>query len=249
MTFELFKGDSVSEMKKIPDKSVDLILTDPPYNLAEFMKGRQTNLGAMRDNFFGDKGWDDLPYHEWISHMAEFLYESKRVLKPKGALIIFMAAIKVESIVRLANEIGLYYKTTGIWHKRNPMPRNMNLHFVNSNESWIYFINEGKTGTFNNNDKLILDYIETSVTPRSEKMFGKHPTQKPVELMKYFVRLLSNEDDMVLDPLGSGSSGVAAVELNRKFIGIELSDEYFNLAQSRIQKSDANRGLFNDEGY
>jgi site-specific DNA-methyltransferase (adenine-specific) len=69
----------------------------------------------------------------------------------------------------------------------------------------------------------------------SEKKCGKHPTQKPIGLMKHFINLLTNENDVVLDPfMGSGSSGVAASQLNRKFIGIELSQEYFSIAKQRI---------------
>lgn len=91
-------------------------------------------------------------------------------------MIVFMSILRVETLVEIANEFGFYYKTTGIWHKTNPMPRNMNLHFVNSNECWIYFTYKTKTGTFNNKGKLVLDYIETSVTTAREKKLGKHPT-------------------------------------------------------------------------
>ena len=130
-----------------------------------------------------------------------------------------------------------YYKTTGIWHKSNPMPRNMNLHFVNSTESWIYFTYKTKTGTFNNNGKVLHDFIETSVTSNSEKKYGKHPTQKPEALMEHFVKVLSNENDTILDPfMGSGSVGVSAVKNNRNFVGIELDENYFNIAISRIKE-------------
>ena len=126
---------------------------------------------------------------------------------------------------------------TGIWHKSNPMPRNMNLHFVNSTESWIYFTYKTKTGTFNNNGKVLHDFIETSVTSNSEKKYGKHPTQKPEALMEHFVKVLSNENDTILDPfMGSGSVGVSAVKNNRNFIGIELDENYFNIAISRIKE-------------
>src|SRR3712207_9112883 len=92
---------------------------------------------------------------------------------------MFMSLIKVETIIKLAEKNKFYYKTTGIWHKTNPMPRNMNLHFINSVEGWVYFTNITKTGTFNNNGTAIHDYIESSVTPKNEKIYGGHPTQKP----------------------------------------------------------------------
>lgn len=117
------------------------------------------------------------------------------------------------------------------------MPRNMNLHFVNSTESWIYFTYKTKTGTFNNNGKVLHDFIETSVTSNSEKKYGKHPTQKPEALMEHFVKVLSNENDTILDPfMGSGSVGVSAVKNNRNFVGIELDENYFNIATSRIKE-------------
>ena len=213
---ELHNGDCLEYMKKIPTSSIDLIITDPPYNLGKFMEERDTNLVKMRDNFFGAAGWDDLDYKEWKKSMNKFFHQASRVLKDGGSIIVFMAIIKVETIIQLAQKHGLYYKTTGIWHKSNPMPRNMNLHFVNSTESWIYFTYKTKTGTFNNNGKVLHDFIETSVTSNSEKKYGKHPTQKPEALMEHFVKVLSNENDTILDPfMGSGSVGVSAVKNNR----------------------------------
>ena len=134
-----YNEDCVSAMKKLPAASIDLILTDPPYNLGKFMKDRDTNLKKMRDNYFGAAGWDDLEFADWETAMDGFFEEAVRVLKRGGAMIVFMSIIKVETLIRIAERHGLYYKTTGIWHKQNPMPRNMNLHFVNSTEAWIYF--------------------------------------------------------------------------------------------------------------
>ncbi|KRK74443.1 DNA-methyltransferase [Loigolactobacillus coryniformis] len=233
--YKLYNRDSLEVMKGMEGNTINLILTDPPYNLGNFMKNRQTNLGKMRENFFGNKGWDELSFDEWYDNMDHFFSEADRVIKKGGAIVVFMAVIKVESLVELAQKHGFYYKTTGVWHKTNPMPRNMNLHFVNSNESWVYFVKGARTGTFNNHGKLILDYIETSVTPKSETLFGRHPTQKPVQLMAHFINLLSNEGDMIFDPfMGSGTTGVAAVCANRNFIGVDLSSEYTKIATNRI---------------
>lgn len=230
----LLHGDCVSEMQKIQNDSVSLILTDPPYNLGIFMKKRETNLGALRENHFVASDWDNLTQEEWEHSMLDFLKESARVLKKRGSMIIFMSIIKASTIISLAEKCGFYYKTTGIWHKKNPMPRNMNLHFINSTESWIYFTYGGKTGTFNNEGKAIHDFIETSTISVGEKKYGKHPTQKPEKLMDFFVKILSNQGDTVLDPfMGSGSTGVAALRHGRDFIGIELNDKYFEIAEKR----------------
>mgnify|MGYP004444074435 CR=1 FL=1 len=228
-------GDCLKLIKKLPDNSVYLILTDSPYNLGLFMHQRGTNMKGMRDNHFAYSGWDDMAFNQWCKVMKRFIKECSRVLKPKGALVIFMSIMKVETIINLATGNGFYYKTVGIWHKTNPMPRNMNLHFLNSVEPWLYFVNQGHTGTFNNGGKPIHDFIETSTITSSEHRIGKHPTQKPKMLLEHFVKILSNEGDVVLDPfMGSGSTGVVCETNNRKFIGFELNKEYFDIASQRI---------------
>lgn len=232
----LINGDCLEALRSIDGDSVDLILTDPPYNLGLFMKERATNLKALRDNYFGAAGWDNLEYDQWNESMDSFFDEAARVMKPGGSMVVFMAVIKVESIIAQAVKHGFYYKTTGTWHKQNPMPRNMNLHFVNSTDSWIYFTYGARVGTFNNEGKVVHDYFESPVTPKSERRYGKHPTQKPIALMDFFVEKLSNPGDLVLDPfMGSGSSGVSAIRNGRRFIGIELEETYYDIATNRIQ--------------
>lgn len=232
----LIHGDCIIALEELNDDSVDLLLTDPPYNLGVFMQKRSTNLKQMRENYFGAAGWDNLVSADWEESMDAFFDESSRVVKKGGAMIVFMAVIKLETLIVLAQKYGFYYKTTGTWHKSNPMPRNMNLHFINSTETWVYFTKGTKTGTFNNEGKALHDFFETSVTPKNEKKFGSHPTQKPIKLMKYFVDVLTNEGDTVLDPfMGSGSTGVAALSSKRKFIGIELDENYFEIACRRIR--------------
>lgn len=236
-TIALYNEDCLQAIQKLPFDSVDLVITDPPYNLGVFMKSRATNLQKMRSNFFGAAGWDDLDYSEWEQSMNSFFSELSRVCKKGSSLIVFMAIIKVESIIRMAEKYGFYYKTTGIWHKKNPMPRNMNLHFVNSTEAWIYFTFGAKCGTFNNQDKLLHDFIETPVAPKRERVHGNHPTQKPIGLIKFFVETLSNKSDTILDPfMGSGTTGVAAKQCGRNFIGIELDESYYKIASNRINE-------------
>ena len=232
----IFNDDCLSILNKIEKRTVDLIITDPPYNLGKFMQERDTNLHKMRDNFFANAGWDNMEYEEWKESMDKFFESASTVIKKGGAMIVFMSIIKVETVINLALKHGFYYKTTGIWHKTNPMPRNMNLHFVNSTETWIYFTYKSRTGTFNNNGKMLHDYVETSVAPNGEKRFGKHPTQKPEKLISFFVEVLSNKNNTVLDPfMGSGTTGVVSKRLNRDFIGIELDKDYYKIAEKRIQ--------------
>lgn len=233
--YYIANDDCMQVLHDMTSDSVDLILTDPPYNLGLFMKQRATNLKAMRPNFFGAAGWDDLEFESWKESMDALFAECARVSREGASMIVFMSIIKVETIIQLATKHGFYYKTTGIWHKLNPMPRNMNLHFINSTETWIYFVYKKHTGTFNNDGKAVHDFFETSVTPSGEKKYGKHPTQKPVALLENFVALLSNEGDVVFDPfMGAGSSGVAALLHGRKFIGSELSTDYCEISERRL---------------
>lgn len=237
MAVTLYNADCIQAMRQIPEGSVQLILTDPPYNLGNFMVQRDTNLRGMRENFFGAAGWDNLEYKDWVKSMRAFFKQAARVMAPGGSMIMFMAAIKVETVIGLAEKHGFYYKTTGIWHKSNPMPRNMNLQFVNSTETWLYFTYQTRTGTFNNNGIVLHDFIETGIAPAGERRFGKHPTQKPESLISHFVETLSNEKDLVLDPfMGSGTTGVVAKRSGRDFIGIELDEDYFHIAENRIQE-------------
>lgn len=232
---DLRLGDCINEMNCLTKHSIDLVLTDPPYNLGLFMQKRETNLKAMRDNYFGGAGWDDLPFEEWKNNMDTYFSTLSKVMRVGGAVIMFMSIIKVETIIKLAENYGFYYKTTGIWHKTNPMPRNMNLHFINSTETWIYFIYKKRTGTFNNDGKVIHDFVESSVVPQSETRYGKHPTQKPEKILAHFIELLTNEGDTVLDSfMGSGSTGVVAKKMGRNFIGIELDGKYYEIAKKRI---------------
>lgn len=224
----LYNQDCIAAMQKIDAESVDLIVTDPPYNLGNFMKKRDTNLKKMRDNFFGSAGWDNMEFDEWSKSMDDFFKASARVMKKGGTMIMFMAIIKVETIIQLAEKHGFYYKTTGIWHKTNPMPRNMNLHFVNSTEAWVYFTYKKRTGTFNNGGAMFHDFIETSVTPNGERKYGKHPTQKPEGLIQHFVEILSNPKDTVLDAI----SDLAYLNSGEG----EEAQSYRNEPQSEYQK-------------
>lgn len=234
-TSHLLQGDCVKVMRTIPDDSVDCIITDPPYNLGLFMHKRNTNLKKMRENQFAYAGWDNMEYKVWKKSMGKFMEQCARISKKGASLVVFMSVLKVVDIVELAQKYGYYYKTTGVWHKLNPMPRNMNIHYVNSTECWIYFVYKNTSGTFNNNGKVLHDYLESSVTPASEKKQGNHPTQKPLKILNELITTLTNPNDIVLDPfMGSGSTCVSAALNGRRYIGVEVSEEYHSIAQNRI---------------
>lgn len=240
-SWTVIHGDCLAGMRKLENDAVGLIVTDPPYNLGRFMKKRNAGVFRMRENHFVSSGWDDLDHAEWDQKMRSFLNESYRLLKNDGAIIIFMSLMKIESLIAAAQDAGFYYKTIGIWHKTNPIPRNMNITFVNSTEAWVYFIKKGPSGTFNNSGKVIHDFFECSVTTAKEKKYGRHPTQKPIKLIKHFIELLSHPNELILDPfMGSGTTGVASVELGRRFWGVELDETYIEIAKNRLKDSKKN---------
>ena len=235
---EIVNGDCLFYMKQVETHSIDLILTDPPYNLGKFMHQRKTNLAKMRNNHFAFSGWDELEYEDWVLEMDRFFSESFRVMRKGGTMIMFMSLMKLETIITLAQKHGFYYKTVGIWHKLNPMPRNMNINFVNSTEAWLYFVKDATTGTFNNEGKVMHDFVETSLTTGNEKKHGSHPTQKPEKLIAHFIKLLTNENEVILDCfMGSGTTATVSERLKRKFIGMEINEKYFNIATNRIKEN------------
>jgi DNA modification methylase len=113
----------------------------------------------------------------------------------------------------------------------------MNLQFVNSTECWLYFINNGTSGTFNNDGKVKHDFLESSVCPMSEKKHGKHPTQKPLSILRELIESVTNPDDMVLDPfMGSGTTAIAAIKNDCNYIGFEKFQKYIDLTNKRISQ-------------
>ena len=120
------------------------------------------------------------------------------------------------------------------------MPRNRDRRFITDYEFAVWAVKKGGKWTFNRlSDTYERPKIVCGLTSISEKVNGGHPTQKPVEVMEWLINRLSNESDLILDPfMGSGSTGVAALNANRRFIGIELDEDYFNIAKKRIEDTE-----------
>lgn len=224
----LRQGDSRELIKNIPDNSVDLILTDPPYNISKHSTGNIPLLGRSAiNNDVAD--WDRVNFspEEWVD---DFL----RVLKPTGNLFIFTTY----------NQIGEWYNcldrrfdTTQfmIWHKTNPAPKIFKAGFLNSCEMIYCCWNKGHTWNFISQTEMH-NFIESPICMRPERLTNpKHPTQKPTNILKKIITIASTSGDVVFDPfMGVGSTGIASLALGRKFIGFELDEVYFNAARERI---------------
>lgn len=227
--YQLFNIDSFEYMKEIPDCSIDLILTDPPYNISQYSTGNIPLPGrtALNNNI---AKWDEVVFKP-----RDLLPDFKRILKPDGNIFAFTSY----------NLIGKWHEAFDpefdtfqffIWHKTNPAPKIYKNGFLNSCEMIVCLWNKRHKWNFLGQN-LMHNFFETPICMPPERWQSpKHPTQKPVKLLSHLVEIASNPGDLVFDPfMGVGSSGVAAIKNSRNFIGCEIDKEYFNAAQSRIE--------------
>lgn len=221
-------ADSRDVIKHIPDNSIDFILTDPPYNLGQHSTGNIPLPGrsAMNNDV---AEWDMIDFNpeEWAD---EFI----RILKPTGNLFIFTS---YNQLGRWYNCLDHKFDTSNfmIWHKTNPAPKIFNAGFLNSCEMIFTCWNKKHTWNFISQAEMH-NFIESPICMRPERLSNpKHPAQKPVSILKKMIEIASNKDDIIFDPfMGVGSTGVATMELGRKFIGVELDKTYFEAGKKRI---------------
>lgn len=236
----LMHGDCMEKLKEIPDGSIELILCDPPYNLAKYSTGNMKFDWRSEINNDVAK-WD-------LKELAplDFLSEFKRVLSPTGNIFIFTSY----------NLIGKWHEVFDnqydtfqfmVWHKTNPIPNIRKSSFLNSCELIVCMWNKGHTWNFSKQNEMH-NFIESPICMGSERLKSpKHPTQKPLSILKHIIEIASKENDLVLDMfMGVASTGVAARELNRRFIGIEIDDEYYEACEARMKKTEASKLLKTD---
>lgn len=221
-------ADSRDIIKRIPDSSIDFIFTDPPYNLGKHSTGNIPLPGRTPMN--NDVAeWDMVDFNpeEWAD---EFI----RILKPTGNLFIFTS---YNQIGRWYNCLDHKFDTSNfmVWHKTNPAPKIFKAGFLNSCEMIFTCWNKKHTWNFISQAEMH-NFLESPICMRPERLSSpKHPSQKPVSILKKVIQIASNANEIVFDPfMGVGSIGVAALELGRRFIGVELENNYFDAAKKRI---------------
>jgi len=232
---KLYNDDCLNVLKTLPEKSVDLIFADPPYNLSG--DGYLTTQnGKVAKLHKGD--WDVIDDIHIFNE--NWIKECIRVLSENGTMWISGTLHNHPSVGVILKKLGLWIINDIIWYKPNATPLLANNRCAPSTELiWVasrtkkYFFNYDLAKQMNGGKQM-----KNLWTISAERHKTKHPTEKPESLLNRIILLGSNENDTILDPFsGSGTTGTVAVKNNRKFIGIEINKEYFDIAKYRIEQN------------
>jgi site-specific DNA-methyltransferase (adenine-specific) len=209
---KVYQGDCLEVMKDIEDKSIDMILTDPPYGMSFQSNHRKEQYAEIT----GDSSLD------WLE---EFVSQSYRVAKDNTAHYIFCSFHNID-IFKQAFENKFKIKNILVWEKNNTSMGDLKGDFAPKVE-FILFIHKGR--------RLINGKRDPNIFRFSRTGNNLHPTEKPVDMFEYLLSKFSNQEELVLDPFaGSGTTGVACKNLNRNFILIEQDEKHCDIIQSRV---------------
>lgn len=215
-TVTLYKGDCLEVMDKLIEKGVkvDTIITDPPYGISFQSNHRLKKYDAIKND-------DSL---SWLDAFAKKCYD---LANDNTAHYIFCSYHNIDKF-KMAFEKYFKVKNLLVWEKNNTSMGDLKGNFASKTE-FILFLHKGRRLINGKRDSNILKFKRTGNK--------YHPTEKPVDLMEYLIEKFTDKDETVLDPfMGSGTTGVACVNTNRKFIGIELDEKYFEIAETRIKE-------------
>jgi DNA modification methylase len=226
---QLYNEDCIEVLKRIPDKSVDMILTDPPYEFENHGGGKSElanrNLCSNTEDFVG--------FMSSGFNMDSVFIEFLRVCKIPN-IYIFCSNAQISKTMSFFEQRDLP-TTLLVWNKTNPIPF-CNGKYLSDLEFIVYVHDKG--ATFNNDTPFEYKrklYSSATVSKKNRL----HTAQKPIELLTQYIKLSSHENNTILDCfMGSGSTGVVCIKNNRNFIGIEIDKNYFNVAKERIMEEE-----------
>lgn len=239
-------GDCREILSDLPENSIDLVFSDPPYNLqleGELWRPDQTRVNGV------DEDWDQFDnFAQYDRFTREWLSACRRVLKPTGTLWVIGSYHNIYRVGKLLQDLDFWILNDVVWVKTNPMPNFQGVRFTNAHETLLWAQKEkGKKYTFNYhamkglNDDLQMRsdwHIPLCTGGERQKDPGgvkAHPTQKPEALLYRVILASTNPGDIILDPFfGTGTTGAVARRLHRHFIGIEIDESYAQLAANRI---------------
>ena len=219
--YKLLNGNCIELMAKIPDNSVDLIVTDPPYLINYKTNHRKDKAHDFCSVIANDDNYELI--HNYIQ-------ECYRILKENTAMYMFCNCDRVDYFKQELEKANFKIKNMIIWVKNNWTAGDLYAQFGKQYEI-VFLVNKGRCKF---NGKRITDVWNFNRVSGNKQL---HQNQKPLDLIEQCILKHSKEDDLVFDGfMGSGTTGVACVNLDRNFIGIELNENYFNIAKERIDK-------------
>lgn len=227
----IYEMDAIEGLRKLKDESVDLVVTDPPYNIAS--KDRRTiQQGKLQSTMEAWGAWDARSQLDHDILILQTLSECYRVLKPGGAVYMFLAEQDLGYFVRKAKQRGFTYRAMIAMVKSTPLPSFYKNCWRSSFDLCMY-LTKGRTKTFNflAQAEMVNNY---SYAVRQKK--SVHPTEKPIGLIRKLVQVSSNPGDLVVDPfMGSGTTAVGCAQLDRRYIGFDTCSKYIEMARQRIR--------------
>lgn len=243
---QIIRGDCIAEMARLPDRSVDLIFADPPYNLqlrGDLFRPEGGRVDAVDDAW--DK-FDSLTTYD--NFTRDWLDQARRILKDDGAIWVIGSYHNIYRVGSLIQDAGFWILNDIVWRKTNPMPNFRGTRFTNAHETLLWCAKGEKTRyTFNyhamkalNDDLQMRSDWLLPICAGAERVKGDdgakaHPTQKPEALLYRILLACTKPGDIVLDPFfGTGTTGAVARRLGRRWIGIEREDAYIKVALERI---------------
>ncbi|WP_337187724.1 site-specific DNA-methyltransferase [Phenylobacterium sp.] len=245
----ILNGDCLEELKKLPDRSVDLVFADPPYNLqlgGDLLRPDNSKVDAVDDH------WDQFEsFAAYDAFTRAWLAECRRVLKDDGALWVIGSYHNIFRVGVAVQDLGFWILNDVVWRKSNPMPNFKGTRFTNAHETLIWAAKSrgGRRYTFNYdamkmaNDELQMRSDWTLPLCTGEERLKDdsgakaHPTQKPEALLHRVIMASTRPGDVILDPFfGTGTTGAVARRLGRRFVGIEREAEYAKIAEARIAR-------------
>ena len=245
----ILQGDCVTEMARLPDKSVDMIFADPPYNLqlgGDLFRPEGSRVDAVDDEW--DK-FESLTTYD--NFTRDWLEQARRILKDDGTIWVIGSYHNIYRVGSLLQDADFWILNDIVWRKTNPMPNFRGTRFTNAHETLLWCSKSEKARyTFNyramkalNDDLQMRSDWLMPICAGAERVKGEdgskaHPTQKPEALLYRILLACTKPGDVVLDPFfGTGTTGAVARRLGRRWIGIERETAYVKVARERIDST------------
>lgn len=238
----VYEGDCIEVMKQWDSDSVDHCITDPPYNLS-----KKKGLGwAFSSHVTMSEGWDVYPRAEYLEFCRTWLAEACRVVRPNGNILIFGSFHNIYDLGHIIHDLDLKVINSIVWFKPNAQPNITCRTLTESTEHIIWACNAPKdkaTGWIFNYDrakqlnggKQMRNLWTISYPSARERQHGKHPSQKPIDVIGRIILIATNPGDLILDCFGgSGTTAVVAQSYDRRWVMIENNPEYNQIARSRL---------------